>query len=332
MAFEPTNAIGVTENAVFIPELWSDEVIAAYKKNLVMANLITVMNHVNKKGDTFHIPKPIRGTASAKSLTTPAAVTLINDTPTELTVLIDKHFEYSRLLEDITELQELNSYRQFITNDAGYALARQTDWSIHMLARSDQSGAEPAVGTDVSAADYDAGTDAPVAVIGSDGVTAWNPAANTNAGNAAALAKAGIRKVIQTLDDADVPMDGRVLVVPPVEKNNLLGVDSDFFVRYDTVGEGGTSNSIRNGFVGDVFGVPVYVSTNVPFCDDDGGTGDQRACVMFHRDSLALVEQMGIRSQAQYKQEFLATLYTSDMVYGTKVLRTEGLQTIMVPS
>ena len=29
----------------FIPELWSDEVIGAYKSNLVVANLVTKLSH-----------------------------------------------------------------------------------------------------------------------------------------------------------------------------------------------------------------------------------------------------------------------------------------------
>jgi hypothetical protein len=33
---------------------------------------------------------------------------------------------------------------------------------------------------------------------------------------------------------------------------------------------------------------------------------------------------MGVRSQTQYKQEFLGTLYTADMLYGTKVVRPEA--------
>ena len=39
----------ITTQAKFIPELWSDEVIAAYKSNLVLANLVTRMNHEGKK-------------------------------------------------------------------------------------------------------------------------------------------------------------------------------------------------------------------------------------------------------------------------------------------
>lgn len=330
-AFAPTNAMGVVELAEFIPELWSDEVVAAYKKNLVLANLITVMNHVGKKGDTFHIPKPIRGAASAK--TTADTVTVINDTPTTLAVLINKHFEYSRLLEDIAEIQGMPSYRRFVTDDAGYSLARQVDYDIHLLGRSDHTDAD-APGGDVASDNYDnnVGNGADVAVIGSTGAV-WDPSASLNAGNAAAFAKAGIRSIIQDLDDGDVPMIDRSLVVPPVEKNNLLGVDSDFFVREDSVGAGASgSGAIRTGHVGDVYGVPVFVSSNCPKADDDGGAPDQRACMMFHKDALALVEQLGVRSQAAYLQEYLSTLLTSDMIYGTRILRNEGLITVIVPA
>jgi len=33
----------------FIPELWSDEIVAAYKKNLVLANLVNKMPMSGKK-------------------------------------------------------------------------------------------------------------------------------------------------------------------------------------------------------------------------------------------------------------------------------------------
>ena len=35
-----TNHVTTTTSATFIPEVWSDEIIAAYKKNLVAANLV----------------------------------------------------------------------------------------------------------------------------------------------------------------------------------------------------------------------------------------------------------------------------------------------------
>ena len=76
-----TNHVTVTTAATFIPEIWSDEIVAAYKKNLVAANLVKKMNFRGKKGDTVHIPSPTRGSASAKSAST--QVTLIAATESE---------------------------------------------------------------------------------------------------------------------------------------------------------------------------------------------------------------------------------------------------------
>jgi hypothetical protein len=42
---------------------------------------------------------------------------------------------------------------------------------------------------------------------------------------------------------------------------------------------------------------------------------------MGHRDSMVLVEQLAVRSQTQYKQEHLSTLFTSDTLYGVAGLR-----------
>ncbi len=65
-----SNQVTTTIAGNFIPELWSDEVIGAYKSNLVVANLVTKLNHKGKKGDTIHIPVPSRGSASAKAANT----------------------------------------------------------------------------------------------------------------------------------------------------------------------------------------------------------------------------------------------------------------------
>jgi N4-gp56 family major capsid protein len=300
-----TNHVTNTTAATFIPELWSDEIIAAYKKNLVMANLVSKMSFKGKKGDTLHIPKPTRGSASAKAAST--QVTLQAATESEVQVLVNKHYEYSRLIEDITEAQALASLRQFYTGDAGYALARQVDTDLIQLGRSVQGGNGTAT--------YNK------AVIGSDGSTLFIGT------NETAIADAGIRRVIQTLDDQDVPMDGRVLVIPPVARNSMMGLAR--FTEQAFVGEVGGGNTIRNGEIGNVYGVKVYVSTN---CDTANDANAARIALMFHKDAFVLAEQMGVRSQTQYKQEYLGTLFTSDMLYGVAELRDEAAVAIALPA
>ena len=290
-----TDNVTVTTAATFIPEIWSDETVAAYKKNLVLANLVMKMNFKGKKGDTIHIPAPTRGSASAKAAST--QVTLIAATESEVNVSIDKHFEYSRLIEDIVEAQALSSLRQFYTADAGYALAKQVDTSLIQLGRSTNGGA----GTNA----YATG-----AFIGGDGTTAYVAGSN----NESALTDAAIRRTIQRMDDTDTPMDGRFFIIPPSSRNTLMGL-----ARYtEQAFVGGTNNTIRTGEIGNLYGIPVFVSSN---CDTASGSAAARVCLMGHKDSMVLVEQVGIRSQIQYKQEYLATLYTSDTLYGVQILR-----------
>jgi N4-gp56 family major capsid protein len=293
-SFSPTNSVTTTTADKFIPDIWSDEIVAAYKKNLVLANLVMKMNFKGKKGDTVHIPAPTRGSANAKAAE--AAVTLIAATESEVTVSINKHYEYSRLIEDIVEAQALNSMRNFYTSDAGYALARQVDTDLVQLGRSANGGT-------AGAAAYAA------AYIGGDGTTAYVAASN----NESALTDASIRRTIQRLDDNDTPMDNRFFLIPPSSRNTLMGL-----ARYTEQAFVGNGNAIRTGEIGNLYGIPVFTSSNA---DTTSGSGAARVCLMGHKDAMVLVEQVGIRSQVQYKQEYLATLFTSDTLYGVAALR-----------
>jgi len=285
----------------FIPELWSDEVIGAYKSNLVVANLVTKMNHKGKKGDTIHIPKPTRGSASAKQAET--QVTLIASTNTEVQVSINKHYEYSKLIEDIAEVQSLASMRKFYTDDAGYALAIQVDDDLFALAEGFQGGTVGGAG----AASFEN------AVIGGDGTTAYTG----NSSNSTDITDAGIRRMILTLDDADVPMDGRSLVLPPVAANDMLGIAR--FTEQQFIGNG---DAIKNGKIGQVYGVDVYVTSNCPtIASTDSTPVSNRVGMILHSDALVFAEQVGVRTQTQYKQEYLGDLFTADTIYGVGELR-----------
>ena len=300
-AFSPTNSVTTTTAEKFIPEIWSDEIIAAYKKSLVVANVVMKMNFKGKKGDVVHIPAPTRGSASLKAAET--AVTLIAATETEVQVSINKHYEYSRLIEDIVEAQALNSLRNFYTADAGYALAKQVDTDLIQLGRAFN-------GATVGTNDYATATATSKAFIGSDGTTAYN----SSTSNAAALTDAAIRRTIQRLDDNDTPMDGRFFIIPPSSRNTLMGLS-----RYTEQAFVGNGNAILNGEIGQLYGIPVFTTSNADF--GAGTSGTDRICLMGHRDSMVLVEQVAVRSQVQYKQEYLATLFTSDTLYGVKAVR-----------
>ena len=80
--------------------MWSDEVLGTYKANLEVANHVTRLNHMGKKGDTIHIPNPTRGAANAKAAET--IVTFNNPADGVVNLSIDKHYEYSSLVSHVT--------------------------------------------------------------------------------------------------------------------------------------------------------------------------------------------------------------------------------------
>ena len=305
-----TGITGKTEAATFIPEIWSDEIIAAYQKNLKMVPLVKKLGMTGKKGDKLHIPKPTRADASVKAEN--AAVNIIANTESEIQVDVNRHFEYSRLIEDIVEVQALNSLRQFYTEDAGYALATKIDTDLHAVSTGFGDGTM---------------TLSPTATSYQNSAAFFNNNGTTTAFTGQALpantefSDGFFRDMIQKLDDNNVPMENRVLVIPPSARNSIMGIDR--YVSSDFV----SGQGVQSGLIGNLYGVDVYVSNNCATI-----ASGKRAALLFHKDAIVLAEQMSVRSQTQYKQEYLSTLYTADCLYGVQAYRPEAGFILAVPA
>ena len=232
-----------------------------------------------------------------------------------MTVTVDRHFEYSRLIEDIVEVQALSSLRQFYTEDAGYQLALQVDTDLINAATGFGDGTRTASPTDganwENSNAYYFNSTSGLAAFADDTVATGDN-----------FTDLGFREAIKLMDDADVPMDGRVLVIPPAVRKSLMGIDR--YVSSDFVGGRG----VESGLIGNLYGVDIYVSSNAPVLEtaaqNSGGSIAVRGCLFFHKDALVMAEQLAVRSQTQYKQEYLSTLFTSDTLYGVETYRPEA--------
>ena len=284
-AYATGSSVNNTNHATFIPEMWSEEIIAEYEKSLVMKPLVKSLKVAGKKGDTVRIPMPVRGDANRKLEET--QVTLVADQSGEKIISIDQHWEYSKFIEDITMIQAQPSMRKFYTQDAGYALATRVDSDLIQAALDGWT----AIGHM---------TDTGLVV----------PAVEGSAGD---FSDQGFRDGIQILDDNNVPMDSRKLVIPPAARNHIMGIDR--YVSSDFV----NGRGVVNGKIGELYGVDVFVSTNLP-----ANNAGEKPCLLFHTDALVIAEQSAIRSQTQYKQEYLADLLTSDTLYGFDDYRPES--------
>jgi hypothetical protein len=297
-----TTTIAGSNNG-FIPELWSDEIAVRYKANLVLADLVENMDHSGQYGDVIHVPSITRGTTAQQFGSQGAEVSFTAPTVQEFQIALDQWWVHGKQIVDIVGKQALPSMRKFIVDDMSYSLALAVDDYLNDTVAALLRGASARAGM----------------FIGSDGNTAWDATANTNTGNGTALADEGIRRSMQRLDDLDLPGSERFWLVPPVEKKRLLGIPR--FTEQAFVGEGG---SIRNGYVGKLYGDEVYVSSNCAAFQATDATTNYRQVVYAHKSAIILATQIKPRVQSQYKLEFLSDALVADVAFGAKVVRTEN--------
>lgn len=277
----PSPMMTNTTGDVFIPELWSTEVLRATRANLVLADKVKRYDFMMKKGgDVLHIPN--LSNLSANSKVSGSAVTLQAPTETNIDLTINQHKETSFMVEDIAALQANVNLMSEYTNQAGYAIAKDLDYAV----ASKFSGFSQYVG--------DGSTD---------------------------ITDANIIRAVQYLDDANAPEADRYLVIKPAGKADINYIDKFVLRTGPGWGpsESPILNGQKSpGFWGDLYGVKVYITTNLV---TEAGTPNVVHSAMFQKDAIGLAVQQSPRTQRQYKQEYLADLVTVDIVYGLTELR-----------
>lgn len=118
-----------------------------------------------------------------------------------------------------------------------------------------------------------------------------------------------IRDAIEFLDTADAPQSDRALAIYPDQKNALFGIEKYF--RSEFRGDGPSAMLVKGKF-GEIYGVPVYVSTNI----GTSGSPAARLNTLFHKEAVAKADQQGPRVQSDYIIEYLGNLVVTDNIYG----------------
>jgi len=126
--------ITTTTADVFIPEIWSKEIIKAVEDKLVLAPLVWRFDSEAKMGDTIHVPSLTNLVANNKVANLPTSPQAPTETNTDIS--IDKHKETTFFVEDIAEVQSHQNQMGLYTQKAGFAIAEQIDTDLATLAAS----------------------------------------------------------------------------------------------------------------------------------------------------------------------------------------------------
>lgn len=218
----------------FIPAIWSANILESLKKALVYGGPDVVNRdyegEISAMGDRVKINAISRPTISdyAKNTDMSSPETL-SDAQTELVINFAKSFNFQ--VDDVDQIQTKPKLMGPALAEAGYALSDVIDQAIAAAMKADAQTVT-GLGTDASPR-TDLGT----------------------VGNAYSY----LTKLRTALSKANVPTNGRWVIVPPWFEEKLL-LDSTFIARNTQLGD----NRVENGRVMRVAGLDLYVSNNVP--------------------------------------------------------------------
>ena len=271
----------------FIAEVWAAQIFQSLQKSLVYAQTGVINRDyegdIRGKGDTVRIvahgPITIDNYNKVTGIGDPEE---LDDASATLEITQAKFFNFR--VEDIDKAQMQVSLMESATQDAAYRLGDVAD---QYVAGVMVAGAGARVGTVASPIEFDLSE---------------------------VLANDAIIDLKTKLDEANVPGEGRFLVVPPW----LTGILLKEGLVTRNVGWSGVEPAMKNGQVARLYGFDILESNNVPV---DTGTsqiiaGTARACTF--ADSVNDVE-------AYRPEKFFADALRGLHVYGAKVVDPSAL-------
>ena len=287
--------------STFIPKLWEADIIRAYEKKLI-AKEICAMNpkaKIEKYGDTVHFPglnDPTIGTyiphgidaeygvvpSGTESATTISYEDLTN---TDVTLVIDRAKYFAFQVDDILEAQSNVGVRGSQTQRAGYMLRDECDQYILGLAATDVANSGD------------------ITNIVTSTVTAKN-----------VLIELG--QMARLLDEANIPLEERFVVIPPWLKLKLSLAGIEFSIKEGDKAKNGVEWT-------NTLGYDLYVSNNLtPIMETTTKIGDY--IVGGSKKAIAYAGQIQ-NTEAMRLEDKFAYGVRGLHLYGAKIIRPELL-------
>lgn len=269
----------------FVPEVWTPALLTSLKKSQVFGALANrdYEGLIAQAGDTVHINSVGRPTINTYSPYATITVEQLTTADRILTIDQAKYFAFG--VDDVDKRQAAGSFLEGGLAEAAYGMSDDADKYIAGLYTST-----------VAANKVNAG----VAVAVTTGDIAYTQ----------------LTKIKQKMDEANIPTNGRWLVVPPWYHALLL--DTNKFAA-NAGAPGTTQAALINGFVGRAAGMDIYTSNNAVLA-----AGDDYICLAGVRDAISFAEQIN-QVEAYRLQTSFQDAVRGLHLYGAKVVRPDAL-------
>lgn len=300
MAF-PTTSETLTTLASYIPTIWGERINQFFRLKLMMADFfVDRSSEVADGGNVLYTPTTTEMAANAKVNAT--AVTLNAPTDTKITLAIDQWFEVSFAIEDREAAQLKKSYylQEKYAENAGYTMAKKLEVALAALF---------------------------VNFTGTAGSSTANVADSDILSAIAQLETNGV----------DTTQDVAFFFSPNVFWKQLQAIN-----KFSLAINAPINDPVAKRPAAMLYGIPVFISNNIQNVSNTVG----RINALAHKDALhwarsplgeggslstdtgtMMTGQYGVRIQSHYVAEYLSTITTADLLWGTITNRTNaGIQ------
>jgi hypothetical protein len=288
----------------FKPEIWSKVILAALQKNLVYGGPGVVNNdyegEISGPGNVVHITQ--FGDPSITAYTPNSTITYQTLNDAGLDMNIDQAYSFSFSVDDVDRRQAAGDMQSYLEERASYKLADNADQYI--------------AGLYTGVASNNIVTNSGVSSLTSGSYL--TPAVYASSTPADFYQKVLLPLKVK-LSQANIPMQGRYVVVPPWAEA-LLEQTVAFIAITDMKGE--PSQVFQSGMIGRAAGFDIYVSNNaVEFDTTSTGTW---AIMAGHPMALTYAEQI-VQTEALRLQTTFADGVRGLHVFGAKLVRPDAI-------
>ncbi|MFB7707890.1 P22 coat protein - protein 5 domain protein [Streptomyces sp. NPDC056105] len=277
----------------FKPEIWSAQLLDALENALVYAQPQLVNRdyegEISTQGQSVHITTIGDPTIFDYDKNSNLNYEEVETAGTDL--IIDQAKAFAFRLDDVDKAQALLNPMVKMAQNAAYGLRDKADAFVASLY------------TGAAAANTIGSTGAPIDI-------------HTSPLDAYSKVLVPLRT---KLNRANVPTEGRYVVASPEFIGSML--NDDRFVKADA---SGTTEGLRNGFVGRAAGFDILESNNTP-----NPSGDTQVIQAGYPGAITYAEQI-LQTEALRLQNTIADAIRGLHVYGAKLLRPTGIAVAFV--
>lgn len=311
---------GTAYSGTFIPALWSGKLAQKFYAATVFGEIANTdwQGEISAMGDKVIINTIPTITINAYEI----GMNLQYEVPAPSTIslTIDKGKYFGVNVNNVLELQAKPKLMDMFTTDAAQQMKISIDKDV-MYGTFNQGAAtnQGATAGKISGA-YNLGTDAAPVTL-----TAANILENITA-------------LASVLDEANVPEEGRFLVITPTERQILMQSN---LAQAQFMGD--SQSMVRNGRIGSIDRFTVYVSNLVPrgavaktWMNPNTGTDSadasalkRHAMIAGHKSAITFASQIAKVEQLQNPNDF-GQLVRGLNVYGYKVVQSDALALMVV--